>query len=64
MDTKNLEEIIQKIYTIDCNANKCESCKGELEWCPKSYADEVREGLGLINHNKKQCELIIKNKQL
>lgn len=61
---KEIKRVIKKIYSIDCKKNECKSCKGGLDWCPKSYADEITRGLRLISSNLNVCENIIKEHQL
>lgn len=64
IDEKYLSEIIEKIYSIDCKHKKdCEECKNGFLWCPKEYADEVKEGLSKISNNIRICENILKQIQ-
>lgn len=64
MDKEYLKKVIEKIYSIDCKKNDCQTCKSDLEWCPKSYADEISKGLKLINRNLNKCKNIIKEQKL
>ena len=62
---KELEQNADKIYSIKCcktENNSCETCKeyyGNLEWCPKSCADEIIEALNKIRDNKDIIDKII-----
>ncbi len=64
IDEEHLKGVIDKIYSIDCKQKKdCEKCKNGLQWCPKSYADEIRDGLSQISNNISICENILKQIQ-
>lgn len=60
IDENYLKELINKIYSIDCNSKNCNECKNGLEWCPMEYADEIKNGLWLISKNTSICERIVR----
>jgi hypothetical protein len=46
IDTEILKRKVKFIYDINCRKINCNDCKmkyGNLEYCPKSYADEFKD---------------------
>ena len=52
-----LEKVMDKIYDIKCEIMSCEDCQSKYntEYCPKSHADELQEGLKLLRENMDRC---------
>lgn len=62
LDTRYLRELARKIHSIDCHSiGDCDDCRKDLDWCPKSYADDILDGLRLINDGVAQCERALLN---
>ena len=57
------KEILNKIYSMECNKD-CEICKGDLQWCPKTYASDLDKAVYIMEHNLKICTDYIKKYNL
>lgn len=62
IDKRELEKVCNKIYSIRCRESDCVECqlKYDTIWCPKSYADEIMEGIKAINNNIEKARGIVK----
>jgi hypothetical protein len=65
VDLDELKAKYEKIYRISCkDIRNCDECINGLKWCPKSYADELRTAINLIDKYEGTVDKIIKDKNL
>lgn len=54
---EELLKVVDKIYDIKCDIMDCGDCQSKYntEYCPKSHADDLQEGLKLLRLNMDKC---------
>lgn len=59
---QDLKQSLEEIYSIKCT-NECIKCKehyGNIKYCPKSYADDIAEGISMIKKSLPIVEDILR----
>ena len=63
---KKAIKLSEIVYSINCDVKQdCKVCKSKydnLKWCPKGYADDVKEAISILDSAMPKVKMIVRLK--